>query len=105
MRRHQHHRRQRSRHGADQDRMKLPDVRDFIEQGVTDVAFGQGLSAWWPRRRPDIKRSFDLMVEAAERRSPTFGIDTAAQDQAFFEDHRRAGLVWLDLVRPQPRAQ
>ena len=88
---------------------KLPDVGTFYEQGVTDVAFQvQGfICLVGPAGMPKeiVKKLSDMMVEAGKSERiqkilDTFGIDSAAQDQAFFEKFlAEQGPVWIDLVK------
>ena len=88
---------------------KLPDVGTFYEQGVTDVAFQvQGfICLVGPAGMPKeiVKKLSDMMVEAGKSERiqkilDTFGIDRAAQDQAFFEKFMaEQGPVWIDLVK------
>ena len=88
---------------------KLPDVGTFYEQGVTDVAFQvQGfICLVGPAGMPKeiVKKLSDMMVEAGKSERilkilDTFGIDRAAQDQAFFEKIvAEQGPIWIDLVK------
>jgi len=88
---------------------KLPDVPTFLEQGISDIAFQvQGfICLVGPAAMPkDIVRKLsDMMVEGGKSERiqkilDTFGIDTAAQDSAFFEKIlAEQGPVWIDLVK------
>lgn len=88
---------------------KLPDVGTFYEQGATDLGFQvQGfICLVGPAGMPKeiVKKLSDLMVEAGKSERiqkilDTFGIDRAAQDQAFFEKFMaEQGPVWIDLVK------
>jgi len=88
---------------------KLPDVPTFHEQGVKDIAFQvQGfICLVGPVGLPrDIVRKLsDMMVEGGKSERiqkilDTFGIDTAAQDQAYFEKIlAEQGPVWIELVK------
>ncbi|HYD04233.1 MAG TPA: tripartite tricarboxylate transporter substrate binding protein [Reyranella sp.] len=88
---------------------KLPDVPTFLEQGVSDIAFQvQGfICLVGPAAMPkDIVRKLsDMMVEGGKSERiqkilDTFGIDTAAQDSAFFEKFlAEQGPVWIKLVK------
>ncbi len=88
---------------------KLPDVPTFYEQGVKDIAFQvQGfICLVGPIGLPrDIVRKLsDMMVEGGKSERiqkilDTFGIDTAAQDQAYFEKIlSEQGPVWIELVK------
>lgn len=88
---------------------KLPDVGTFYEQGLTDIAFQvQGfICLVGPAGMPKdiVKKLSDMMVEAGKSERiqkilDTFGIDRAAQDQAFFEKFMaEQGPVWIKLVK------
>ena len=88
---------------------KLPDVRTFYEQGVTDVAFQvQGfICLVGPAGMPKeiVQKLSDMMVEAGKSERilkilDTFGIDHAAHDHVFFEKIvAEQGPIWIDLVK------
>ena len=88
---------------------KLPDVPTFYEQGVTDIAFQvQGfICLVGPAAMPKeiVSKLSDMMVEGGKSERiqkilDTFGIDQAAQGQAFFEKFMaEQGPVWIKLVQ------
>jgi tripartite-type tricarboxylate transporter receptor subunit TctC len=88
---------------------KLPDVPTFLEQGISDIAFQvQGfICLVGPAAMPKdiVKKLSDMMVEGGKSERiqkilDTFGIDTAAQDSAFFEKIlAEQGPVWIKLVK------
>jgi tripartite-type tricarboxylate transporter receptor subunit TctC len=88
---------------------KLPDVGTFFEQGVTDIAFQvQGfICLVGPAGMPKdiVQKLSGMMVDAGKTERiqkilDTFGIDTAAQDRAFFEKiMAEQGPVWIELVK------
>ncbi len=88
---------------------KLPDVPTFYEQGVTDIAFQvQGfICLVGPAAMPKeiVSKLSDMMVEGGKSERiqkilDTFGIDQAAQGQAYFEKFMaEQGPVWIKLVK------
>ena len=88
---------------------KLPDVATFLEQGIDDVTFQvQGfICLVGPAAMPKeiVNKLSDMMVQLGKserivRILDTFGIDMAAQDQAYFQKYlAEEGPVWLELVK------